>query len=61
MIGMLCTGLLVAVLAVTLAAVIVSIPDIKRYLKLRSMGGAVHEMSYCESVVEAVERRAGNR
>ena len=37
MIGELCTGLLVAVLAVTLAAVIVSGPDIKRYLRLRSM------------------------
>jgi hypothetical protein len=37
MIGKICTGLLVAVLAVTLAAVIVSIPDIKRYLKLRAM------------------------
>jgi hypothetical protein len=37
MIGKLCTGLLVTVLAVTMAAVIVSIPDIKRYLRLRSM------------------------
>ena len=37
MIGKLCTVLLVAVLAVTLAAVVVSIPDIKRYLRLRSM------------------------
>jgi hypothetical protein len=37
MIGKICTFLLVAVLAVTLAAVIVSIPDIKRYLRLRSM------------------------
>jgi hypothetical protein len=37
MIGKIFTGLLVAVLAVTLAAVIVSIPDIKRYLKLRAM------------------------
>ena len=37
MIGKICTGLLVAVLAVALAAVIVSIPDIKRYRELRSM------------------------
>jgi hypothetical protein len=37
MIGKIFTVLLVAVLAVTLAAVIVSIPDIKRYLRLRSM------------------------
>jgi hypothetical protein len=37
MIGKICTGLLVAVLAVILTAVIVSIPDIKRYLELRSM------------------------
>jgi hypothetical protein len=37
MIGKFFTVLLVAVLAVTLAAVIVSIPDIKRYLRLRSM------------------------
>jgi hypothetical protein len=37
MISRICTGLLVAVLGVILAAVIVSIPDIKRYLELRSM------------------------
>jgi Family of unknown function (DUF6893) len=37
MIGRIFTVLLMAVLAVTLAAVIVSIPDIKRYLKLRAM------------------------
>jgi hypothetical protein len=37
MISRVCKGLLVAVLGVTLAAVIVSIPDIKRYLELRSM------------------------
>ena len=37
MIGRIGKGLLVAVLGVVLAAVIVSIPDIKRYLKLRSM------------------------
>jgi hypothetical protein len=37
MIGKMFTFLLVAALAVTLAAVIVSIPDIKRYLKLRAM------------------------
>jgi hypothetical protein len=37
MIGKICRGLLVAVLAVILAAVIVSIPDIKRYRELRSM------------------------
>jgi len=37
MIGRIFVALLVTVLAVLLAAVIVSIPDIKRYLKLRSM------------------------
>jgi hypothetical protein len=37
MIGRIFTVLLMAVLAVTLTAVIVSIPDIKRYLKLRAM------------------------
>jgi hypothetical protein len=37
MIGRVGKGLLVAVLGVLLAAVIVSIPDIKRYLELRSM------------------------
>ena len=37
MIGKVGKGLLVAVLGVLLAAVIVSIPDIKRYLELRSM------------------------
>jgi hypothetical protein len=37
MTGRILTVLLMAVLAVTLAAVIVSIPDIKRYLKLRAM------------------------
>ena len=37
MIRRICTGLLVAVLGVVLAAVVVSIPDIKRYLELRSM------------------------
>ena len=37
MIGKIFTVLLVAVLAATLAAVVVSIPDIKRYLKLRAM------------------------
>jgi hypothetical protein len=37
MIGKILIGLLVTALAVVLAAVIVSIPDIKRYLKLRSM------------------------
>ena len=37
MISRVCKGLLVAVLGVILAAVIVSIPDIKRYLRLRSM------------------------
>jgi hypothetical protein len=37
MIGKIFTGLLVAVLAVVLAVVVVSIPDIKRYRELRSM------------------------
>ena len=37
MIGRIFVALLVTVLAVLLAAVIVSIPNIKRYLKLRSM------------------------
>ena len=37
MIGRVGKGLLVAVLGVLLAAVIVSIPDIKRYLELRQM------------------------
>jgi hypothetical protein len=37
MIGKICTGRLAALLAVILAAVSVSIPDIKRYLELRSM------------------------
>ena len=37
MIGKILTVILVTVLAVTLAAVVVSIPDIKRYLRLRSM------------------------
>jgi hypothetical protein len=37
MIGKIFVGLLVAVLAVVLAVVVVSIPDIKRYRELRSM------------------------
>jgi hypothetical protein len=37
MISKIFVGLLVAVLAVVLAAVVVSIPDIKRYRELRSM------------------------
>jgi hypothetical protein len=37
MIGKIFIGLLVAVLAVVLAVVVVSIPDIKRYRELRSM------------------------
>ena len=37
MIGKIFIGLLVAVLAVVLAEVVVSIPDIKRYRELRSM------------------------
>jgi hypothetical protein len=36
MIGKVCTGLLAALLAVILTAVSVSIPDVKRYLELRS-------------------------
>ena len=37
MMGRIFTGLLVAVFAVLVAAVIVSIPDIKRYLSIRAM------------------------
>jgi hypothetical protein len=37
MIGKIFVGLLVAILAVVLAVVVVSIPDIKRYRELRSM------------------------
>ena len=37
MIGKIFVSLLVAVLAVLLAAVVVSIPDIKRYREIRSM------------------------
>jgi hypothetical protein len=37
MIGKVFIGLLVAVLAVVLAVVVVSIPDIKRYRELRAM------------------------
>ena len=37
MIGKLLTVTLLAVLAAILAAVVVSIPDIKRYLEIRSM------------------------
>jgi hypothetical protein len=37
MIGKLLTVTLLAVLGVILAAVVVSIPDIKRYLEIRSM------------------------
>jgi hypothetical protein len=37
MIGKIFVGLLVAVLAVVLAVVVVSIPDIKRYRELRAM------------------------
>jgi hypothetical protein len=36
-IGKIFAGLLVAVLAVAVAAVVVSLPDIKRYRELRSM------------------------
>ena len=37
MIGKIFIGLLVAICAVLLAAVVVSIPDIKRYRELRAM------------------------
>jgi hypothetical protein len=37
MIGKIFIGLLVAISAVLLAAVVVSIPDIKRYRELRAM------------------------
>jgi len=37
MIGKIFVGLLVTILAVVLAVVVVSIPDIKRYRELRSM------------------------
>ena len=37
MIGKIFVGLVVAVLAVVVAAVVVSVPDIKRYRELRSM------------------------
>jgi len=37
MIGKLLTVTLLAILGVALAAVVISIPDIKRYLEIRSM------------------------
>ena len=35
--------------------------DLKRYLKIRGMWDAVHEIGYCDGVLDAVERRAAGR